>query len=104
MRNGYTVVVDATFLDRTQRDTFQQLATNLQLPFLILSFIGTTDQLVENIQRRLIANNDVSDADVKILHQQLQHYRPLQVDEPCITVPCYTLPPITAIQMTLNKK
>ncbi len=103
-RHGYTVVVDATFLDRTQRDTFQQLATNLQLPFLILSFVGTTEQLVENIQRRLLANNDVSDADVKILHQQLQHYRPLQMDEPCITIPCYTLPPITAIQTALNKK
>ena len=76
----------------------------LDVPFLILAFVGTTEQLVENIQQRLNANNDISDADVKILHQQITHYQPLQANEPFITVPCHGLLPLAAIQAALKTK
>ncbi|MEN9501140.1 MAG: hypothetical protein RI964_425 [Pseudomonadota bacterium] len=102
LTDGYSVVVDATFLEAAKRQQFQQIAQTLRLPFLILHFVGTPEQLADNIQQRLLQGNDASDANWEVLQQQLQHYKPLQDDEPCVTVPCYGQIPIIAIQARLE--
>jgi aminoglycoside phosphotransferase family enzyme/predicted kinase len=86
LQQGYAVVVDATFLDFAQRQRFQSLAQQLQVAFLILHFSGTPTQLQANITQRQQIGTDASDADIAVLQQQLTHYKPLQDNEPCVTV------------------
>ncbi|MBK8454063.1 MAG: AAA family ATPase [Thiofilum sp.] len=83
---GYSVVVDAAFLERSHRDPFAQLAQRLNLPFTILHFSATPQQLAQNIRTRLANNQDASDADLSVLQQQLAHYQPLEADEPIISI------------------
>jgi len=99
IQNGYSVVVDATFLQVTQRRRFRELARAHGAAFLILNFTGTPEQLETNILHRQQANNDVSDADIAVLHKQLAHYQPLQDDEPYVTVRLNEPLPLADVQM-----
>ena len=71
---GYTVIVDAANLEFEKREAFQQLATQLQVPYLILNFTATPDTLRQRIVDR---KNDASDANLKVLEHQLRHYQDL---------------------------
>lgn len=86
LRHGYAVVVDATFLDGQQRQFFQQLARQQGAAYLVLAFQADPAQLEENVRRRQQLGTDASDADVAVLRQQLDCYRPLQDNEPYVTV------------------
>lgn len=79
--NGFTVIVEATFLWHTGRQQFRQLADDLGVPFLILDFQASTAILEQRVARRSAAGSDASEADVAILHQQLQKQQPLTPQE-----------------------
>ncbi len=102
LQNGYSVVVDATFLQREQRQHFQQLAQQHQAAFLILHFSATLAQLEANILQRQQAGTDASDADIAVLHKQLTHDKPLQDDEPYVTVRFNEDLPLARIQALLG--
>ena len=102
LQSGYSVVVDATFLQPAQRHRFQQLARDRQLTFLILHFEATPAQLESNILQRQQAGNDASDADIAVLHQQLTHYKPLQDNEPYVTVRFNEGLPLARLQALLD--
>ncbi|OQX13151.1 MAG: hypothetical protein BWK73_12860 [Thiothrix lacustris] len=102
LQHGYAVVVDATFLDITQRQRFQALAKQLHVAFLLLHFSGTPAQLQANIVQRQQVGNDASDADIAVLQQQLAHYKPLQDNEPCVTVRCHESLPLAQLQALLD--
>lgn len=103
LQNHFSVVVDATFLDAGQRQRFRRLAQEQDAAFLILHFSGTPAQLEANILRRQQANTDASDADIAVLHKQLEQYKPLQDDEPCVTVPPNECLPISTLQAHLSR-
>jgi hypothetical protein len=102
LENHFSVVVDATFLDAGQRQRFRQLAQAHHAAYLILHFSDTPAQLEANILRRQQANTDASDADISVLHQQLEQYKPLQDDEPCVTVPPNEGLPLLTLQAYLT--
>ncbi|MEJ2396967.1 MAG: AAA family ATPase [Gammaproteobacteria bacterium] len=78
LQAGFSVIVDAAFLELTQRSRFTQLAAQLGLPFVILQCVASATTL----RRRICARqHDVSDADLAILEHQLQHYQSLDDDE-----------------------
>ncbi len=68
---GYTAVVDATFLQRAQRDTFRRLAAQLGVPFTILDFQAQEETLRRRVARRSAQADDASEADLTVLHRQL---------------------------------
>jgi len=72
--SGYSVIVDAAFLDKNKRDQFRELAKNKNIEFVILSFT-----LPEKIlrQRILQRTGDASDADISVLETQLLNFQPL---------------------------
>jgi aminoglycoside phosphotransferase family enzyme/predicted kinase len=70
---GYTVIVDATFLKYTEREKFQQLATQLACDYQILHFQAERGQLEENIRQRQLRGEDPSDADIHVLNKQLKN-------------------------------
>lgn len=102
LRHGYAVVVDATFLDVVQRQRFQTLAQQWHVAFFILHFICTPAQLQANITQRQHLGTDASDADIAVLQQQLTHYKPLQDNEPCVTVRCNESLPLAKLQARLD--
>ena len=75
---GFSVIVDAAFLDAQQRMPFVQLARKMQLPFVILQCVASASTLR---QRICLRQNDASDADLDILEHQLARLKPLSADE-----------------------
>ncbi len=78
---GLPVLIDATFLHRAQRDMFRTLAQDLDLPFLIVEFSASNDELRRRIQHRSTQGRDASEAGLSVLEQQLATQEPLGEDE-----------------------
>ena len=75
---GFPVVVDATFLERSQRQRFSQIAEMLGVPFMIIEFTASPEMLKQRIKQRTL---DASEADVNVLQLQLQTMEPISWDE-----------------------
>ena len=75
LQAGYPVILDATFLHPDSRRQAQQLAgeCGVQLIFYWLNI--ATEQLKANIHQRQQDNNDISDADLRVLQLQLRGYQ-----------------------------
>lgn len=67
---GSSVVLDATFLKRGQREVFMMLAKELACPFVILDVYAPSAVLAERIERRFEEGHDASDATVAIMERQ----------------------------------
>ncbi len=78
---GHGVIVDATFLERRQRDRFRALAARAGVPFLIVDFTASEKILRSRILARSERGADASDADLAVLEHQLGTHEPLQADE-----------------------
>jgi len=72
---GYSVIVDATFLNIEFRSKFYSLALENRLPFIILNYKVPNHLLRERIQGR---NQGVSDADLQVLEKQISLFQPLK--------------------------
>lgn len=78
---GYTVVVDATFLQQHQRHAFRRLAIRLGVPYTILAFHASAETLRRRVARRSAQGQDASEADLAVLHGQLAALEPLTAAE-----------------------
>lgn len=78
---GYSVLVDATFLRREDRNAFRSLAERLGAAFWILDFRAAPQILRQRVRARAAAGEDVSQADLEVLEHQLQTDRGLDADE-----------------------
>lgn len=86
IRAGYSVIVDATFLLRTQRDSFHNLAKALEIPFAILHTHAPLEKQRQWIKNRLEADKDPSEATVEVMERQNKNTEPLNEDEKTHTV------------------
>lgn len=75
---GRSVIIDATFLKRQNRDRFRDLANKLGVPFAILDCQADPDLLRRRLETR---TNDASDATPTVLEEQLAQHDPLAADE-----------------------
>ena len=75
---GFSVIVDAAFLNHGKRAPFQKLAADHAVPYLILKLNAPDELLRERIRQRV---NDVSDAGLDVLEHQLLNQQPLHEDE-----------------------
>ena len=81
VKAGYIAVIDATFLKRDQRRHFQDLATAVQVPFVIIDCDAPADVLRARIRARAGDADNVSDAGLEVLAMQLQGHEPLDAEE-----------------------
>jgi uncharacterized protein len=81
LQAGWSVVVDAAFLQRKERDIFRALARQHKAPFAILAPQADVALLRERILARQRAGQDASEATVAVLERQLQWIEPLGDDE-----------------------
>ncbi len=78
VRAGYRVIVDATFLRKSERERFRHLAERLDAEFRIVACSAPPEELARRLQAR---GADPSDADLSVLRRQLQAVDPLEEDE-----------------------
>ena len=84
---GWSVVVDAAFLKRADRDAFSVLARQIGAAFSILAPRASPEQLRQRILARSAAGQDASEANLAVLAQQMQVSEPLGPDEMGFTSP-----------------
>lgn len=75
LRVGFNVIVDASFLEATDREIFQALALRLGVPCVIVSCQGEPISLAEHILDRSASGTDASDATLAVLDAQLREFK-----------------------------
>jgi predicted kinase len=78
---GHNVIVDASFLDRAERNRFRDLAGKVGSDFSIVSVSAAREELHRRLERRQRDSTDPSEADVAVLGYQLEHEDALDADE-----------------------
>jgi aminoglycoside phosphotransferase family enzyme/gluconate kinase len=103
LKAGYSVIVDATFLKRSQREPFRRLAQVEGVPFTVLDLNASADTLRQRLLQR---KGDASDADQAVLAHQLAQYSPLDEDErkTSITVDTEAKVDITALMAQIQSQ
>jgi aminoglycoside phosphotransferase family enzyme/predicted kinase len=81
LKAGFTAVVDATFLKRSQRRTFLTLAERLNVPAVILDCSVDLETARGRIAARAREGNDPSEADGTVLSEQWRIREPLNPGE-----------------------
>lgn len=84
LSGGLSVIVDATFLQQSYRQQFQDLARTVGVSFVILHTAATLMTLENRIRERQARNDDPSDADLEVLSRQLANWEPFTaVEQSC---------------------
>lgn len=86
LSSGFSVLIDAAFLKRAERDRFAQLAREVQSPFRVLWCEADESTLERRIVERQAQGQDPSDADLIVLERQRANYCPPEPDEQVIRV------------------
>ena len=74
LRSGFTVIVDASFLDPGRRTPFIELATELDVPQLFLRCEADPEVLYQRVVTRAREGHDPSDAGPGVLAAQRRRY------------------------------
>jgi predicted kinase len=77
----FSAIVDATFLERSQRNLLRQLARRPAVRFRILDFRASQGTLHERIASRYQKRESASEAGLAVLSHQLHTQQPLANDE-----------------------
>ncbi|MFO1196109.1 MAG: AAA family ATPase [Burkholderiaceae bacterium] len=84
---GFTVIVDATFLERARRTRLRELARAHGVRFAIVDVRAPEPVLRERVSARHAAGTDASDADLRVLDAQLASREPVDPSEAdCVRV------------------
>ncbi|HED18080.1 MAG TPA: ATP-binding protein, partial [Gammaproteobacteria bacterium] len=81
LKAGYTVIVDATFLQRQHRDLFRVLADQYRVPFVILECRTADAEIERRVEVRQAQGGDPSEATLDVLHKQRKAGQPLAAEE-----------------------
>jgi predicted kinase len=79
--SGFNVIVDAAFLDATDRAVFSTLAQQLHAGFLIVACRGDSITLAGRVLKRGREHTDPSDASLAVLDDQLRNLQPFATSE-----------------------
>jgi aminoglycoside phosphotransferase family enzyme/predicted kinase len=83
---GPSVIVDATFLKKSHREQFQQLAQSLDVPYVILDLQASEDTLRSRIIKRAGQAKDASEATLEVLAHQLKTDEAISASEAGYTI------------------
>ena len=81
VESGFPALVDATCLERRQRNALRAVAADCGAGFAILAVEAPVAQLRQRVRQRCAAGGDPSDATVEVLERQLALREPLGDDE-----------------------
>lgn len=83
---GINVIVDASFLGKSERRIFAAIAQDCKARFVVLDCAAPVDVLRERIAARRAAHSDASEARGEVLDHQLRQAEPLSAEELARTV------------------
>ena len=86
IESGYSVIIDATFLELQYRTTFYNLAHGLKQPFRIIDCYADKQTIKRRITQRADKKNEVSDADLAVMQAQANHFQDLTIEEQAYTI------------------
>lgn len=86
LHNGYSVIVDATFIRQRTRQTFIELAERLDIPVRIINCECEQKLIEARLKKRSSEGQDVSDADISVMQDQLKALQPLSDTEQSLSV------------------
>lgn len=106
LKAGHTVIVDAAFLKREQRNQLRAVAEQAHAPFIILDIRARENALRQRLQDRARQEREVSEADLAVLDRQLATREPLATDEQrhAFIVDSGASPDITALAQKLRQQ
>lgn len=81
LTSGFSVILDATFLNKDYRRAQRRLAEKNNCNFLILDFSAPVDVLEDRVSQRITDGKDVSEAGIEVLKYQISHQDPLEESE-----------------------
>ncbi len=81
LQAGYSVIADATFLERQYRDLFRRLAREQGAPFTILHCVASEGELERRVRLREREGRDPSEASLAVLAAQRKGQQRLSADE-----------------------
>jgi len=81
LRAGYSVIVDAAFLKRGQREQLHDVAQDLRVPFVILDVQTPENILRQRLRQRPRQQLEASEAGLAVLERQLNRREPLTDSE-----------------------
>ena len=84
LRNGETVIIDATSLRFEQRKAFYDLAETLDAKCRVVALTASQEILLQRIRQRTASDDDPSDADAEVLTWQQAHADPFETFEPVV--------------------
>jgi predicted kinase len=81
LRRGFSVLVDAAFLKREEREQFRRIAAEVDVPFAIMHCEAEMSVQRQRVAGRAEGGKDASEADLWVLDLQLRHQEPLASEE-----------------------
>ena len=78
---GLHVIVDASFLDRRDREAFYDLARRQAVGVTVVDIRAREESLLQRLRERMSTAANVSEADAAVLGYQHEHSDPLDPDE-----------------------
>jgi len=91
LQSEYDVIVDATFLRRDHRQAFYELAERLEVKSYLIYLQANSEQASEWITQRQSHEQNPSDADSQVMHNQIKVIEPPQADENSLLLEAQTL-------------
>ncbi|MEX0829478.1 MAG: AAA family ATPase [Nitrospirales bacterium] len=106
LQAGFSVVVDATFLQQQQRELFSQLGKEQVCDWFIVDVFASESVLKERIERRYRKGRDASDATVEVMKRQQETEESLTQEELRNVIPADSTDPqsITAAIKEIKRK
>jgi predicted kinase len=83
---GHTVIVDAAFADREERQRFRHLAASANRPFVLLDLYCDEELTRQRLEQRWNEGADPSDGRPEILQQHLRSFTRPTAEENAITI------------------
>ena len=86
MKSGHHAIVDASFLDRRDREMFYELAARLDVSIVVVDIRADEQEILRRLRERTLLATDASDADAAVLGYQFEHADPLDEAELAHTI------------------
>ena len=93
---GWPVIVDAAFLQRSERASFAVLAASLRVPFRLVDCRAALPVLRERVVQRTARGGDPSEADTAVLERPIAVAQPLDAQERAIALVVDAAQPVPA--------
>jgi aminoglycoside phosphotransferase family enzyme/predicted kinase len=104
LTHGYSVVVDAAFLKRAEREPFRAFAERSRVPLTILGFDAPDSVLRQRVAQRAARGGDASEAGVVVLERQLAAREPPAAEEIPFTLKIDSTRPVAGAWQALLKR